>query len=68
MFPLQEGQRLYEGSYLAKDGIHNMRRQDILIGEESLKNYHSDTSNGFVGFSFIMSNKHKKMLIFCVLI
>lgn len=60
VFPLQEGQRLYEGSYLAKDGIHNMRRQDILIGEESLKNYHSDTSNGFVGFSFIMSNKHKK--------
>lgn len=59
-FPLEEGQKLYEGSYLAKDGIHNMRRQDILIGEESLKNYHSDTSNGFVGFSFIMSNKHKK--------
>lgn len=65
-FPLEEGQKLYEGSYFAKDGIHNMRRQDILIGEESLKNYHSDTSNGFVGFSFMMSNKHKKMLIFCV--
>lgn len=59
-FPLAEGQKLYEGSYLAKDGIHNMRKQDILTGEESLKNYHSDTSNGFVGFSFIMSNKHKK--------
>lgn len=60
IFPLEPGQKLYEGSYLAKDGIHNMRRQDILIGEESLKNYHSDTSNGFVGFSFMMSNKHKK--------
>lgn len=60
VFPLQEGQRLYEGSYLAEDGIHNIRRQDILTGEESLKNYHSNTSNGFVGFSFIMSNKHKK--------
>lgn len=60
IFPFEEGQKLYEGSYLAKDEIHNMRRQDILIGEESLKNYHSDTSNGFVGFSFIMSNKHKK--------
>lgn len=60
IFPLEPGQKLYEGSYLAEDGIHNMRRQDILIGEESLKNYHSDTSNGFVGFSFMMSNKHKK--------
>lgn len=59
-FPLEEGQKLYEGSYLAKDGIHNIRRQDILTGEESLQNYHSDTSNGFVGFSFIMSRKHKK--------
>lgn len=60
VFPLQEGQRLYEGSYLAEDGIHNIRIQDILTGEESLKNYHSNTSNGFAGFSFIMSNKHKK--------
>lgn len=65
LFPLVEGQKLYEGSYLAKE-IHNKRAQDILTGEESLKNYHSDTSNGFVGFSFIISNKHKKMLIFCV--
>lgn len=60
IFPFEEGQKLYEGSYLAEDVIHNTRKQDILTGEESLKNYHSDTSNGFVGFSFIMSNKHKK--------
>lgn len=60
IFLLTEGQKLYEGSYLAADGIHNTRRQDILTGEESLQNYHSDTSNGFVGFSFIMSKKHKK--------
>lgn len=60
IFPLEPGQKLYEGSYLAEDGIHNIRRQDILTGEESLQNYHSDTSNGFVGFSFIMSRKHKK--------
>ena len=59
LFPLVEGQKLYEGSYLAKE-IHNKRAQDILTGEESLQNYHSDTSNGFVGFSFIMSRKHKK--------
>lgn len=60
IFPLAEGQKLYAGSYLAEDGIHNMRRQDILIGEESLQKYHSDTSNGFVGFKFIISRKHKK--------
>lgn len=60
IFPLEPGQKLYKGSYLAEDEIHNIRRQDILTGEESLQNYHSDTSNGFVGFSFIMSRKHKK--------
>lgn len=60
IFPLEPGQKLYEGSYLAADGIHNTRRQDILTGEESLQKYHSDTSNGFVGFKFIMSRKHKK--------
>lgn len=59
-FPLAEGQKLYEGSYLAEDGIHNIRRQDILTGEESLQKYHSDTSNGFVGFWLAMSKKHKK--------
>nr|DAN02512.1 MAG TPA: protein UspA1 parallel alpha-helical coiled-coil [Caudoviricetes sp.] len=60
IFPLEPGQKLYKGSYLAEDEIHNIRRQDILTGEESLQNYHSDTSNGFVVFSFIMSRKHKK--------
>lgn len=60
IFPLEPGQKLYEGSYLAEDGIHNIRIQDILTGEESLQKYHSDTSNGFVGFKFIMSRKHKK--------
>lgn len=27
VFPLQEGQKLYKGSYLAKDGIHHKRKQ-----------------------------------------
>lgn len=30
IFPLEEGQKLYEGSYLAKDGIHNVRKQATL--------------------------------------
>lgn len=35
IFPLAEGQKLYEGSYLAKDGIHNKRKQVVLTGNEN---------------------------------
>ncbi len=31
IFPLAKGQKLYEGSYLAKDGIHNTRTQIKLL-------------------------------------
>lgn len=34
-FPLAEGQKLYEGSYLADDGIHNVRGQVVLDGTEN---------------------------------
>lgn len=34
IFPLQEGQKLYEGSYLAGDGIHHKRKQIELDGTE----------------------------------
>lgn len=34
-FPLSEGQKLYEGSYLASDGIHHKRKQIILTGNEN---------------------------------
>lgn len=30
IFPFEEGQKLYEGSYLAKDGIHHKRKQILL--------------------------------------
>lgn len=33
-FPLEEGQKLYEGSYLADDGIHNVRGQYKFTGNE----------------------------------
>ena len=36
-FPLSEGQKLYKGSYLAEDGIHNTRTQIILHGSEDEK-------------------------------
>lgn len=35
-FPLAEGQKLYEGSYLAADGIHNKRKQIVLTGSENI--------------------------------
>lgn len=35
VFPLTEGQRLYAGSYLAEDGIHNKRKQVVLTGNEN---------------------------------
>lgn len=34
IFPLSEGQKLYKGSYLAEDGIHDTRKQIILNGTE----------------------------------
>ena len=34
-FPLQEGQKMYEGSYLADDGIHHKRKQIELDGTEN---------------------------------
>lgn len=35
IFPLAEGQKLYAGSYLAEDGIHNTRKQIVLTGNEN---------------------------------
>ncbi|MBQ2884976.1 MAG: phage tail family protein [Alphaproteobacteria bacterium] len=46
-FPLSEGQKLYKGSYLAEDGIHNIRGQYIFKGTESFiksPSYTTDTS------------------------
>lgn len=34
IFPLAEGQKLYAGSYLAEDGIHNVRKQVVLDGSD----------------------------------
>ena len=34
IFPLAEGQKLYEGSYLTKDGIHNKRKQIKLLSSD----------------------------------
>lgn len=35
-FPLSEGQKLYECSYLASDGIHHKRKQYVITGNETI--------------------------------
>ena len=36
IFPLSDGQKLMEGSYLASDGIHNKRKQYTFTGNEAI--------------------------------
>ena len=40
-FPLSEGQKLMKGDYLARDGIHHVRKQIELDGTEDWKQYKS---------------------------
>lgn len=42
-FPLSEGQKLMEGSYLADDGIHHVRKQIVLTGTENWNLYLNKT-------------------------
>lgn len=57
-FPLGEGQKLMEGSYLADDGIHHSRKQVVLNGTETISSYRSNTINGYCGFSLTSPEKH----------
>lgn len=72
-FPLEEGQKLYEGSYLAKDGIHNKR---ISINGNEYKNmasmnraYSTENYNCFdiyTGLKFVKSeNQYKTIGALC---
>ena len=42
-FPLEEGQKMYEGSYSADDGIHHKRKQIELDGTENIKIFNWST-------------------------
>lgn len=53
-FPLSEGQKLYEGSYLASDGIHHKRKQIVLKGTENWAGYEEKTNT--VSVYLIMSD------------
>lgn len=67
-FPLEEGQYLCEGDYLANDGIHHKKGRKVLEGTESwelLSNYfkitpswEQNTSNGNIGISNYFKQKN----------
>lgn len=67
IFPLAEGQKLYEGSYLAEDGIHNTRTQIKLLSSSgdffvsALGNYQvfGKTQKGVKRKSRLLSNYFK---------
>lgn len=53
-FPLAEGQKLMEGSYLADDGIHHSRKQVVLDGTENwYQRWTSTTQNVFGCLDFL---------------
>lgn len=51
-FPLSEGQKLMEGSYLADDGIHNVRGQIIIDGSKNI-NYSNFEGLFWIGISVL---------------
>lgn len=67
IFPLEPGQKLYEGSYLAEDGIHNTRTQIKLLSSSgdffvsALGNYQvfGKTQKGVKRKSRLLSNYFK---------
>lgn len=50
-FPLQEGQRLMLGDYLAEDGIHHVRKQFVVDGTEKIFSVEL-LSTGYIRFNF----------------
>lgn len=54
-FPLSEGQKLMEGSYLADDGIHHKRKQIVLNGTEEI-NYFAITQGSLFRFTNVITN------------
>lgn len=62
-FPLQEGQKLMEGDYLAEDGVHHVRGQVVLDGTENwiLQNASAGQflKRNSIGGNVILSDKFK---------
>ena len=52
-FPLSEGQKLMEGSYLADDGVHNVRKQVVFDGSDD-ENWTANGTNQ--GYGIVIDN------------
>lgn len=67
IFPLEPGQKLYEGSYLAEDGIHNIRTQikllssggNLFVGTLGTYQVFGKTQKGIKRGSQLLSNYFK---------
>jgi len=59
-FPLAEGQKLMEGSYLADNGVHNVRRQVVLDGsdDENWNIQYSGTENFIYRYRYLDDYKY----------
>ena len=55
-FPLQEGQKLMKGDYLAKDGIHHVRKQIEVDGTENWEADNQAGSNTCVGWRILVDD------------
>lgn len=49
-FPLGEGEKLYQGSYLADDGVHHTRKQVVFDGTEDWRNFTNGTYHRYYMF------------------
>ena len=62
-FPLVEGQKLMEGSYLADDGIHNVRGQVVFDGSDD-ENWQIEGANNFYS-NIVIQNSKSSSLVLC---
>lgn len=62
-FPLSEGQKLYEGSYLASDGIHNVRGQRVFDGSDD-ESWQIEGTNNFYS-NIVIQNSKSLSLVLC---
>lgn len=62
-FPLGEGQKLMEGSYLADDGVHNVRKQVVLDGSDD-ENWQIEGANNFYS-NIVIQNSKSSSLVLC---
>ena len=64
-FPLSSGQKLYEGSYLADDGIHHVKKQVILNGTESWTAYKGGSVTNYYIQSDFLTNVRNNENVLC---